>query len=75
MSNSSQKAKKLSKTGQKLKTYNREYMEGYSDGEKYLDIVTSSNDFIPDLDKDWSEGYRDGFVDGYNDNLENMRIE
>ena len=72
--------KKLTKTGKKLMQTSRtqlfrEYMEGYWDGEKYFQTVTYSTDLAPYLDDSWSEGYRDGFVDGYNDNLENMRIE
>jgi hypothetical protein len=73
-------AKKLSKTGRmlmrstKAQIY-RAYMQGYEAGEKYLQSVTSTNDFIPILNTDWTVDYRDGFVDGYNDTLENMRIE
>jgi len=53
----------------------REYMQGYNDGQTYLQSVVDVNDFTPELDKDWTEAYRDGFVDGYNDTLETMRIE
>jgi len=70
--------KKLSKTGQmllrtpKAQLY-REYKNGYQDGSDYYNrpIQTAPNV----TQYGWSEAYRDGFVDGYNDNLECMRIE
>ena len=72
--------KRLSKTGKQMwritkPSLHREYMAGYFDGEKYLQSVISYEDFTPELDKDWTEEYREGYVDGYNDNLETMRIE
>jgi hypothetical protein len=72
--------KRLSKTGQKMwrttkaQIY-RVYMQGYEAGQLYIQSATDVDDFVPAIDKDWDEAYRDGFVDGYNDNLECMRIE
>ena len=69
--------KKLSKTGQalmrtaKTQIY-REYMRGYSEGEKY---ISTCDAYEPLRAADVSDEFWDGFVDGYNDTLETMRLE
>lgn len=82
MSNSSRKAKKVSKTGKKpIRTTKtqiyREYEQGYKNGEMYLHLIEGKEgcEFIPHIEKSWTKAYKDGFVDGYNDVLESMRIE
>ena len=65
--------KKSGKAKPKKRMRPNQYKTGYKYGESWIEEF--GNVHPAPLPEDWPEDYRAGFVDGYNDTLECMRIE